>query len=472
MSAAPAASAAVQSQETPSQKKLKPEEIRFLALEGGGGKGFAYLGAIEVLEKLQVMPHVEGISGTSAGAITALMLTLGMTAADITNELETYDFNMFFDPAVDSLGKRFVPTPLAYTVRKNDKGETSLLEGSIDPRDIVPMLLALQQEKSALASTFGMLAWLYSLEGDVGAWARNFLAGLLQSQVAPVAALLRQLPEYLAFFHRDMGFFSGLAARTYFDNLIRRFAKAKQGIDLPSSAPSMPFIILKELFKKDLLVCGANLSTGKTVLFSAQHTPYFPVADAVRISMSLPLVYKPYVIRKGVLKYPPCGTYVDGGIWNNLPFREIGNLSKLAQTTKVAKDAKSPSAATRPAAEGLQTRSLADTLSDRTTLGLRLQIDVPQKVLTGGDLIAAFLSAGQTAGESQVTADIEPFTLVLDTDGLDLLKFKPDDNAKKVVQPRSRRAMYSYFGKVPPAEDANSADDARVEAARAKSVCD
>jgi predicted acylesterase/phospholipase RssA len=39
-----------------------------------------------------------------------------------------------------------------------------------------------------------------------------------------------------------------------------------------------------------LLVCGANLSYGRSVLFSLRHTPNFPIADAVRISMSLPII--------------------------------------------------------------------------------------------------------------------------------------------------------------------------------------
>ena len=33
--------------------RLKKEDVRYLALEGGGGKGVAYLGAIEALERLQ-----------------------------------------------------------------------------------------------------------------------------------------------------------------------------------------------------------------------------------------------------------------------------------------------------------------------------------------------------------------------------------------------------------------------------------
>ena len=113
---------------------LEPDEVRYLALEGGGGKGFAYLGAIEVLEKLDVMKHVDGIAGTSAGAITALMLSLGMNAADITQELAETDFNSFFDPPRNASGKRRVPAPFAYADREDTPLEKLVLRGSMDPR--------------------------------------------------------------------------------------------------------------------------------------------------------------------------------------------------------------------------------------------------------------------------------------------------------------------------------------------------
>src|SRR2546423_12597266 len=77
-------SAAAQSVKQPAAPvKLKPGEIRFLAMEGGGGKGFAYLGALGVLEELHVMDHVEGFAGASAGAITAFLLSIRYDRAQL-----------------------------------------------------------------------------------------------------------------------------------------------------------------------------------------------------------------------------------------------------------------------------------------------------------------------------------------------------------------------------------------------------
>jgi len=94
--------------------KIKPEDVHYLAFEGGGGKGVTYLGAIMALEDLKVLPididkpeknQIKGISGASAGAITALLLGLGYTSADMGNLLsEPKIFNDFFDKP-DKLGR-------------------------------------------------------------------------------------------------------------------------------------------------------------------------------------------------------------------------------------------------------------------------------------------------------------------------------------------------------------------------------
>jgi len=68
-------SAAVLKQSGP--RHLLADDISYIALEGGGGKGFAYLGALQILEKLNVFDHAIGYAGASAGAITSLMLSLG-----------------------------------------------------------------------------------------------------------------------------------------------------------------------------------------------------------------------------------------------------------------------------------------------------------------------------------------------------------------------------------------------------------
>lgn len=129
---------------------MKFKDLEYLALEGGGGKGAVYKGAINALEKLMhkewiedravkknkdgsalkatlydknifkslqdgdssgafgemtypsildyydpgnLSPKIKGIAGASAGSITAFALSLGLTSTDIDTILKSYAFN-------------------------------------------------------------------------------------------------------------------------------------------------------------------------------------------------------------------------------------------------------------------------------------------------------------------------------------------------------------------------------------------
>jgi len=63
-----------------------------LVFEGGGAKGVAYLGAIEVLEREGILQKIERIGGTSAGAIIALLLGLHYTGKDLENLILNMNF--------------------------------------------------------------------------------------------------------------------------------------------------------------------------------------------------------------------------------------------------------------------------------------------------------------------------------------------------------------------------------------------
>jgi len=53
-------------------------QFRNLVVEGGGVKGIAYAGAIGVLEDKEILPDIQRVAGTSAGATTAALLALGV----------------------------------------------------------------------------------------------------------------------------------------------------------------------------------------------------------------------------------------------------------------------------------------------------------------------------------------------------------------------------------------------------------
>ncbi|HEX6915347.1 MAG TPA: patatin-like phospholipase family protein [Chitinophagaceae bacterium] len=72
------------------------QTYRNLVLEGGGVRGFAYAGAMQVLDSLGILQQIERVGGTSAGAIQATMLAIGYTPAEIaaiTSKVPLKTFN-------------------------------------------------------------------------------------------------------------------------------------------------------------------------------------------------------------------------------------------------------------------------------------------------------------------------------------------------------------------------------------------
>ena len=68
-----------------------------LVFQGGGVKGIVYAGALRVLEEEEILPCVEQVAGTSAGAITATLVALGYTPKEIEDLLIPLDFEKFED---------------------------------------------------------------------------------------------------------------------------------------------------------------------------------------------------------------------------------------------------------------------------------------------------------------------------------------------------------------------------------------
>ncbi len=68
-------------------------QFRNLVFEGGGVKGIAYAGAIQVLEKQNILEDIRRVAGASAGAITAALLSAGASSRDIEEIVGLLDSN-------------------------------------------------------------------------------------------------------------------------------------------------------------------------------------------------------------------------------------------------------------------------------------------------------------------------------------------------------------------------------------------
>lgn len=79
-------------------------EIKNLLFEGAGIRGIAYAGAIEELERSNILKGVERVGGTSAGAITALIISLGYSSKEMKEIIYNTNFKQFNDGKLSIAG--------------------------------------------------------------------------------------------------------------------------------------------------------------------------------------------------------------------------------------------------------------------------------------------------------------------------------------------------------------------------------
>lgn len=235
--------------------------FRNLVFEGGGVKGIAYMGALRVLEANGILGDLKRVGGTSAGAITALLLGLNYTLAEIEKILVDLDFNRFLD---DSRG--------------------------------------LMRDAKRLMEDFG---WF---KGD---FFRDWAADLIKTKTGNSEATFNDIDRLAG----QYGF-----KRMYFS--------------------------------------GTNLSTGFSEVFSVDHTPRLCVADAVRISMSIPLFF---AAKRGLRG----DVYVDGGLLDNYPV-------KLFDREKYVENFSTTPAYYASHNASLDGRNISDYVYNQETLGFRL----------------------------------------------------------------------------------------------------
>jgi len=72
-------------------------QIKNLVFEGGGVRGIAYVGVIKSLESSKILDDVENIAGTSVGAISATLLSVGYNSQEIEKILSELNVRKFND---------------------------------------------------------------------------------------------------------------------------------------------------------------------------------------------------------------------------------------------------------------------------------------------------------------------------------------------------------------------------------------
>ena len=128
---------------------------------------------------------------------------------------------------------------------------------------------------------------------------------------------------------RDLAFnlavHGGLLAGYGLRNLAAALLKDAPALSDVSSPIDLTFGQLREKLGSRLVVMGSKLDSGKSKAFSDHYTPDFPIYQAIAISMSFPLAYKPTRIIKGAaVPDDYIGDWTDGGLLNNFALDAFG----------------------------------------------------------------------------------------------------------------------------------------------------
>jgi predicted acylesterase/phospholipase RssA len=443
----------------------QPKDISYLAFEGGGGKGVAYLGAVMALEELGVLPinkpgsnQILGISGASAGAITAFLLALGYGSKKIQQLLsDPARFNAFFDEPQPGFyrGVDRAMKPVARNDSPNLTG-ADLLQFIRERRakvDIEGFFDLLRNVVVGYSSITGAISG-----GVGGAFLGGFtgltLCGFLslaasskfnsfveQSKDPILTAMSKNLPAFIYNLVFDRGLFPGFAVRNFLRSILADYigtrALKRTGL-LVASGTSAATFNFEQLYREtgvDLVFTGANVTQKRPKYFSVQTTPKFPVIEAVAISMNLPILFKPVYI-DALDDYQ--GYWVDGGLLNNLPLHAFDE----ARTNPLLSD--DPNL--RPLHPGI--------------LGLRLtpgfedpkQNDAAISAVAGtfdalthhlGDVFETILAPSEE-GQIRTPAEREQ-TIDLYTENLATTEFAPPQEKSQGPVEKARRKIYDYL---------------------------
>jgi len=200
---------------------------RNLVFKGGGVRGIAYMGALEVLEEYKVVENIERVAGTSAGAITAALFSLRLSIPETRDLFHTLDLS-------------------------------KIPQSRAKPKPWFLPDFAEQENYRRFINKYG---W-YSSE-----YFHQWLMGAIGDHCG------------------------GNGRATFAD--------------------------FKERGFRDLHVVAANLSRQRAEVFSAIRTPDVAVADAVRMSMSIPIFFE--ALQFDGKSFGSGDYYVDGGLFDNFP---------------------------------------------------------------------------------------------------------------------------------------------------------
>ena len=259
-----------------------------LVFEGGGAKGFVFVGAMQEFEH---RGHTHGrLLGTSAGAITACLLAAGYRSDEMLAAMNEKEY-------CKSVFTKFM--------------------GAIPPVDEADV------RRSSLRALLGEIN--FGLVPDK-------IEAKLDDHLANILANRPNLNHFYSFMEYG-GWYSADAFLVWLER------KLYEGLwnDGPRRFGGMTLNEFHNATGKDLSLVAADTSAGQLLVLNHRTSPDLPVVRAVRMSMSIPLLWQEVVWKKEWGKYRTRNvaghSIVDGGLLSNFPLELF--LSDMPDVTAV-----------------------------------------------------------------------------------------------------------------------------------------
>jgi len=334
------AHASTGSTKRPNLTTIPPQNIVF---SGGGIKGISYLGALESFldPESNLFRGVQRYAGTSAGAITATLLSIGCDLETTQKELEGLDFTNFLRPDdafLERFGSCFKDDSLSNLLKAGDILEIFKViflekKGEILKQGItraassagktlstpVIKLMKMIEEKSGLNAFKRTLA-------DLGVIKR----GMPESSPAEEEAALNWFFEIIDEILVNV---KGVCSSDGFRDWISAIVERQTGI------PDCSFEELKRKVAEDprkfkhLHLFATKTGQNEIVRFSSEHEQFkdYIIADVVTASMSIPVIFQPRKLRLKGSAAQDSAEYIDGGLLKNFPVRCFDNKAYTNQ---------------------------------------------------------------------------------------------------------------------------------------------
>lgn len=166
----------------------------------------------------------------------------------------------------------------------------------------------------------------------------NYIIGVSGGAILAVMLAVKYSLESILYFCKNMSY-EKIFDDNFIDNIFDVFTTygvdsgdkflniIKYLIKLKTGDENMTFESLYNYNKTNLIISGTCLDTKQLIYFERINYPNLTIAEAVRISASIPIVFKPYKFNNKV--------YIDGGLLNCYPidyFESVGLNDEIEHT--------------------------------------------------------------------------------------------------------------------------------------------